>query len=82
MDQATFSITGSEFNEELFERIKNLIGLDRAEFDIFIRVKRKETPAQMKRRIEESIQNIEKRENLLTFTGEEYEQLVQKLSNQ
>jgi len=82
MNQATFSIPGSEFNEEIFERIKNLLGIDRSEFDVFIRVKRKETPAQMKKRIEESIQNIEKRENLITFTGQEYEQLVQKLSNQ
>ena len=36
----------------------------------------------MRRRIEESIQNIEKDENLIKFTGQEYEQLVQKLSNQ
>ena len=82
MGQTTFSISGSEFNEELFLRIKNLLGLEIADFEIFIRVKRKETKTAMNRRIEESIQNIEKGENLIKFTGQEYEQLVQKLSNQ
>lgn len=81
MVQATFTVSDAEFNAELVERIKSIFAVKGQQFDVVIRVKRKETPQEAKERIGRSIENIENGEQLVTFSGEEFEALVAQLSN-
>jgi len=81
MVQATFTVSDTEFNAELVERIKSIFAVKGQQFDVVIRVKRKETPQEAKERIDQSIENIERGEQLVTFYGEEFEALAAQLSN-
>ncbi len=80
MNQATFSIPFSEFNPTVIARIKAIIGDTGRDFDVFIRLKAKETSLETKQRIEESMREIERGENLISFTPDEYERLIKQLS--
>jgi hypothetical protein len=80
MVQATFTVSGAEFNAELIERIKSLFVLNGQPYEVFIRVKRKETSEEMKSRIERSIKNMEEGKQLVTLSGDEFETLVAQLS--
>lgn len=80
MIQATFTLSGSEFNNELVEKIKALLKESSQNFEIFIRVKAKESPEDIKRRIEEAAEELERGENTVFFTPAEYEMLTQNLS--
>ncbi|MBC7775801.1 MAG: hypothetical protein H7246_10245 [Phycisphaerae bacterium] len=80
MTQATLNVTGAEFNSDLIERIKFLLNGNIKDFDFQIRIKTKESGQEMRQRIDESIENIERKSNLVEFSPEEYEELTQKLS--
>ena len=60
MVQATFTVSDIEFNAELVERIKSVFAAKGEQFEVVIRVKRKETTQEAKERIDRSIENIEK----------------------
>lgn len=81
MQQATFTISGSEFNLELIEKIKSLFNGNSQDFEVVIRIKPKESHLAMKKRIDQSIKNLEAGENVVSFSVQEYETLVQNLTN-
>ncbi len=70
MSQATFHISAADFNEAIFDKIKNFIKGQNAE--VVIKVKTLETPEQAKARIDQSIYEIENKANLVTFSFEEF----------
>ncbi len=80
MTEATLNVTGSEFNSELIKKINVLLNGNIKDFDFQIRIKPKESREEMRHRIDQAIENIERGENLIEFSPEEYEALVQKLS--
>lgn len=82
MLHATFRISGSELTTDFLEKIKSLFIGDSKDFDVIISVKPKESPEAQKLRIDRSIENIERRENLVAFSSEEYDSLVRQLSRQ
>jgi low affinity Fe/Cu permease len=79
MVKATFTISGSDFNADIFEQIKAFINGKGQNFEVSINVKTKETREEMRERIEKSMEDVEKGINLIHFTGEEYEDLVKNL---
>lgn len=81
MVQATFTVSDTEFNAELVEHIKSIFAVKGQQFEVFIRVKRKETLQEAKERIDRSIENIENGEQLVAFSGEEFEALAAQLSH-
>lgn len=80
MTQTALNVTGVEFNSDLIERIKFLLNGNITEFEFQILIKSKESQQEMRRRIDESIENIERKANLVEFSPEEYEELTQKLA--
>ncbi len=80
MVQATFNISSSDFDQSLFDKIKSFI--EGNDSEIQVRIKRKESREEMRRRIEHAMDETERGENLISFTGDEYEALVKNLSNQ
>ncbi len=61
MQQATFTISGSELTQEFLETIQSMFkGKKSQDIEIFIRVKTKETPIKAKKWIEKSIENLGK----------------------
>ena len=67
MIQATFTISGSDFNTDIIEKIKNLIIGNSQDFEVFIRVKTKETDDEMRQRIETAMNDVEHGANLITL---------------
>ena len=81
MQQATFTISGSELTQEFLETIQLMFkGKKSQDIEIFIRVKAKETSTEAKQRIEQSIENLEKGENLISFSSSDYDSLVKGMS--
>lgn len=81
MMQATFTISGSEFNADIVEKIKNFVNGNSQDFEVFIRVKSKESDVEMRQRIEKAMNDVENGANLVSFTPNEYENLVKQLSS-
>lgn len=79
MVKATFTISGSDFNADIFEQIKAFINGKGQNFEVSINLKTKETREEMRERIEKSMDDAEKGINQIHFTGEEYENLVKNL---
>ena len=79
MIQATFTISGSEFNTEIIEKIKNFVNGNSHDFEIFIRVKSKESETETRQRIEKAMNDVENGANLISFTPNEYQNLVKEL---
>ena len=79
MVQAVFNISSSDFDQQLFDKIKSFI--EGRDSDIQVRIKHKESHAEMRKRIEQSMDETVRGENLISFTGVEYEELVKNLSN-
>jgi predicted DNA-binding protein (UPF0278 family) len=75
MVKATFTISGSDFNADIFEQIKAFINGKGQNFEVSINVKTKETREEMRERIEKSMDDAEKGINQIHFTGDEYENL-------
>ena len=80
MIQATFTVSGSDFNADVFEQIKAFINSKGQDFEVLIKIKPKESPNEMRKRIENAMDDTEKGINLINFTGDEYDSLVKKLS--
>jgi NAD+--asparagine ADP-ribosyltransferase len=78
--QATFTVAGTEFNTDFLEKIRSLFRGNGQNYEIVVRVKEKETQEESNARIERRILEMERGENVVKFTGAEYEQLVQQLS--
>ena len=79
MVQAIFNISSTDFDQILFDKIKSFI--EGNDSEIQVRIKRKESREEMRRRIEQAMEETVRGENLISFTGEEYEALVKNLSN-
>ncbi len=75
--QSTFSIPAADFNTALFEKIKAFLHDQNAE--VFIRIKTKETQKETNQRIDNAIEEIEKSENLVSFSAEEFDTLTKSL---
>jgi len=80
MQQAVFTISGAELNQDVLERIKSLFNRNAQDLEVVIRVKVKESREEMRRRIDQAIEDIEHGENLISYTPDEFETLVQQLS--
>ncbi len=80
MVQAIFNISSSDFDQSLFDKIKSFV--EGKDSEIQVRIKRKESREEMRRRIEEAMDETERGENLISFTSDEYQALVTKLSSQ
>ena len=80
MIQATFTVSGSDFNADVFEQIKAFINSKGQDFEVLIKIKPKESPNEMRKRIENAMDDTEKGINLINFTGDEYDNLVNQLS--
>ena len=79
MANITLSISSVEFNTEIIDKIKLLF--DGRDFDIIIRAKEKETREQMRSRIEKAMGDVERGENLVSFSSGQYDNLVKQLSS-
>ena len=79
MVQAIFNISSTDFDQILFDKIKSFI--EGNDSEIQVRIKRKECREEMRRRIKQAMEETVRGENLISFTGEEYEALVKNLSN-
>ena len=71
MIQATFTVSGSDFNADVFEQIKAFINSKGQDFEVLIKIKPKESPNEMRKRIENAMDDTEKGINLINFTGDE-----------
>lgn len=71
MVQATFTVSGSDFNADVFEQIKAFINSKGQDFEVFIKIKPKESPNEMRKRIENAMDDTEKGINLIHFTGDD-----------
>jgi hypothetical protein len=80
MVQATFTVSGKDFTPDVFEQIRQFVNGNGQDFDVFIKVKTKESREQMRQRIEKAMDDTEKGINLINFTSDEYENLIKKLS--
>jgi hypothetical protein len=77
MREATLNVTGSEFNSDLIKRINALLNGNIKDFEFQIRIKAKESSEEMRRRIEEAAAEMERGENTVLFTAEEFDRLTQ-----
>ncbi len=75
MVQATFTMSGDDFTADMFERIRQFI--QGGDYEVFIKVKVKATKGEMRRRIEQSAAEMERGENVISFSGEEFENLLE-----
>ena len=80
MVQATFTVSGSDFNADVFEQIKAFINSKGQDFEVFIKIKPKESAIEMRKRIENAMDDTEKGINLINLTGDDYDSLIHKLS--
>lgn len=79
MVQAVFNISSNDFDQALFNKIKSFI--EGSDSDIQVRIKNKESREEMRKRIEQAMDETVRGEHLISFTGVEYEDLVKNLSN-
>lgn len=80
MVQATFTVSGNDLTSDVFEQIKQFVNGSERDLEVFIRIKDKEPREQMRRRIEQSAAKMERRENVISFSGEEFENFLETLS--
>ena len=80
MVRATFTVLGSDFTPDVFEQIRQFVNGNAKDVEIFIKIKNKESREEMRRRIEKAMDDTEKSINLMSFTPDEYDNLVKKLS--
>ncbi len=80
MVQATFTVSGSDFNADVFEQIKAFINNKGQDFEVFIKIKPKESSTEMRKRIENAMDDTEKGINLINLTGDDYNSLINQLS--
>ena len=80
MIQATFTVSGSDFNADIFEQIKAFINSKGQDFEVVVKIKTKESREEMRSRIEQSAAEMERGENTVFFTGEEFENFLEQRS--
>ena len=75
--QSTFKINASEFNTDIFEKIRDIVVLlDNAEITINIRSSKKKEEQSRDAYFEQlnrAIENVENDRNLISFTMEEFQ---------
>lgn len=80
--QSTFKIPASEFNTDIFEKIRQIIvSLDNAEITINVRSSKKKNKQSRDAYFEQlnnAIDNVENDRNLVSFTMEEFQKLAEK----
>ena len=80
--QSTFKINASEFNTDIFEKIRDIVVLlDNAEITINIRSSKKKEEQSREAYFEQlnrAIENVENDRNLISFTMEEFQNFTQK----
>lgn len=80
--QSTFKINASEFNTDIFEKIRDIVVLlDNAEITINIRSSKKKEEQSRDAYFEQlnrAIENVENDRNLISFTMEEFQNFTQK----
>ena len=80
--QSTFKINASEFNTDIFEKIREIVVLlDNAEITINIRSSKKKEEQSREAYFEQlnrAIENVENDRNLISFTMEEFQNYTQK----
>ena len=80
--QSTFKINASEFNTDIFEKIRDIVVLlDNAEITINIRSSKKKEEQSREAYFEQlnrAIENVENDRNLISFTMEEFQNYTQK----
>jgi low affinity Fe/Cu permease len=79
MIQASFTISSSDFNAEIFEKIKSLLNGNGREYEVSIKVKPKETREEMRQRIEKSAATMERGENIVHVAGEDFDNFMNQL---
>ena len=77
MVQATFTVSGNDFTSDVFEQIKQFVNGNGQDMEVFIKIKNKESREEMRRRIEQSATEMERGENVISFSGEEFEHFLQ-----
>ena len=80
--QSTFKINASEFNTDIFEKIRDIVVLlDNAEITINIRSSKKKEEQSREvyfEQLNRAVENVENDRNLISFTMEEFQNLTQK----
>ena len=80
--QSTFKINATEFNTDIFEKIRELIVLiDNAEITINVQTakkKRKQSRDAYFEQLNKAIDNIENDRNLVSFSIEDFQKLAEK----
>jgi hypothetical protein len=81
--EAIIKLKLSELKADLLGVIQKMFNGQSVEIEIHVRhapsVLTKETKEEYRLRIERAVQNIEKGENVVQFTGEEFEELMTKM---
>ena len=82
--EAIIKLKPSELKPDLLGAIQNMFAGQSVEIEIHVRnassVITKETQGEYRLRIENAIGNVERGENLVRFTGEEFEELMAKMT--
>ena len=80
--QSTFKINASEFNTDIFEKIRDIVVLlDNAEITINIRSSKKKEEQSREvyfEQLNRAVENVENDRNLISFTMEEFQNYTQK----
>ncbi len=77
MVQATFTVSGNDFTPDVFEQIRQYVNGSGRDVEIFIKIKDKEPREQMRRRIEQSAAEMERGENIVSFSGDAFENFLE-----
>jgi hypothetical protein len=86
MVETTFTIPAADFNDEIVEKIKAYLQRQQGEVTISFKSKpsvsmKNETREEYFERLARAKENVESKRNLVSFTQEEFEALVQKLDS-
>ncbi len=83
MVQATFTISAEDFNDEIFDKIKTYLKGQQAFVTISIQKEpsaspKKETREEYFEKLDKSIAELERGENIVSFTVEEFQKFTKK----
>jgi hypothetical protein len=86
MVETTFKITSlAEFNAGLIDKIRSFVNGSDVEITVNVRTKRKIRPLnsqeETNRQIVQAMQEAERGENMITFTSQEFETLINELDS-
>lgn len=83
MVQATFTISADDFNDEIIEKIKAYLKGQQAFITISIQKEpsaapKKETRQEYFEKLDKSLSELDRSENMVTFSLEEFQKFIQK----